>query len=196
MAIDPKDKGETHALHPPSGRCAGRGLPARTRHRDAFRRIERVKARQMRFDSEADAAAAADRLARGEPFAQLARQLSNAPTRAQGGALGWITAEEAAAGDWLRQFAFALPPGTPSRPVREPGDAQGRAGWQIVLVAQRVQGYHPADSETVRYVAAQAIARKQALADYLALRRQRVAVVKIELDEAALGFTRAQLKLE
>ncbi len=164
-------------------------------HPDDFRRIERVRARHVRCADEARCDAASAALARGEPFAEVARRWSVAPDAAQGGELGWIDAARARR-DWLAQVAFAQPPGPPTAPLHEPSAAPGEGAWQIVEVLERVNGRHAADSEAVRFEAGQAIARERALAGFGALRARLLAGADMELTPPLLGFGPAALAAE
>jgi hypothetical protein len=156
-----------------------------------FQRIERVKARHIRCADEACIQAASAALAKGEAFDAVARKFSTSASRSDGGSLGWIEPSQAR-GSWLLQFALAQPPGPPSPPVREPENG-GTPGWQIVQVDERVTGVHPVDSETVRFEASQAIARRRAVEHYLALRDRLLAQARIDVDPA-LGLTPDELR--
>lgn len=158
------------------------------RQRQEFKRIEKVRARHIRCADEACAKTAGERLAAGESFAKVAAALSVAPER--DGDLGWIPAGQ---DDWLAQLAFALPAGRASKPVRSP-QTGGVSHWEIVLVEEKVEGFHPVDSETVRYQASQAIARKQALAEFKRLREKLYRDADIALNRETLGFGRRELE--
>ncbi|MEW6707896.1 MAG: peptidylprolyl isomerase [Pseudomonadota bacterium] len=160
-------------------------------HLQEFERIERVRARHIRCESRACADAAQAALAAGTPFDEVARRHSTAPTRAQGGSLGWLDATQARE-DWLAQFAFAQPPGPPSPPVREPG-AQPQA-WQIVQVDERVMGVHEVHGETVRFAASQAIARRKAAQQFAQGSERLLRAARIEIDPQQLGFGAAALR--
>lgn len=134
-------------------------------HRDDFQRIEKVRARHIRVKDEAQAQALFERLHKGESAEALARQYSLAADAASGGDLGWIQHDDKSRG-WLSSLAFLQKPGQPGRPVRLPGGPGEEPGWDIMVVEERVMGYQPLDSETVRYLASQAIARQKALAEY------------------------------
>lgn len=134
-------------------------------HRDDFQRIEKVRARHIRVKEEALAQALFERLQKGESAEALARQYSLAADAASGGDLGWIVHDDRTHG-WMSSLAFLQKPGVPGRPVRLPGTPGEEPGWEIMVVEERVMGYHPADSETVRYLAGQAIARQKAMAEY------------------------------
>jgi hypothetical protein len=154
------------------------------RHKDQFTRIERVKARHLQLADEAQAQAAYRALQAGEDFAALARKLSRARDAAQGGSLGWVRAQ--AKPDWLSNMVFAQPPGPPSRPIRAPVGPDDPAYWEIVLVEQVEQGYHPADSETVRYIASRALARETALAQLTAQRSKLLRAAHIDINRRLL----------
>lgn len=136
-------------------------------HRDEFRRIEKVKARRILVKDEATATTVSERLAKGESFVALAKQYSIAPDAASGGDLGWIVHGSNEHG-WLDSLAFLQKPGVPSRPVRLPGKADEEPGWALLLVEERVMGWQPVESESVRYLASQAIAKQKAVAEYRA----------------------------
>lgn len=155
-----------------------------------FKRVEKVRARHIRCANEACGEAASKRLAAGEAFAEVARSLSQAADREQGGDLGWLVARDGEA-DWLQQLVFALPPGKPSRPVKSPA-SDGH--WEIVLVDERIEGFQPVDSESVRYAAAQSIARKKVVESFNALREQLYRDNDIQLNRVALGFGSSALK--
>ncbi|WP_284620796.1 peptidylprolyl isomerase [Aquabacterium humicola] len=141
------------------------------RHQDQFQRIERVRARHIRCTDEACTRSVARELAAGEPFADVARRHSTAATANSGGELGWIEAVGAAL-EWLQQVALAQAPDTVSHAMREPDDTPGGAGWQFVRTEERVVGLHPIGSETVRFVAAEAIAQRRAAEQFSALRKR------------------------
>ena len=57
--------------------------------------------------------------------------------------------------------------------------------WQqvkIVQVDERVQGLHPADSETARFIASEAIAKQRAQERYATLKEQLVRAARISTD--------------
>ncbi len=134
------------------------------KHRDEFRRIEKVRARHIRVADEQAANAAYARLQKGESFAALATALSTAPDAAQGGDMGWILHRDKP--DWLDSLTFVQKEGVPSRPFRSPGKPGSSPAWEILLVEEKVEGWQAEDSPEVRYVAAQDIARKKAQQEY------------------------------
>lgn len=134
-------------------------------HRDDFQRIEKVRARHIRVQEEALAQTLFLRLQKGEAVDALARQHSVANDAPNGGDLGWIL-NDGKSRDWLSSLAFLQKPGVPGRPVRLPGGPGEEPGWEIMVVEERVMGFHAPESETVRYLAGQAVARQKAMAEY------------------------------
>ena len=155
-------------------------------HRDEFRRIERVRARHIRLPDEASARRVYAELQQGGDFRQLARRHSLAADRRKGGDLGWI--RHRANLDWLAQLAYAQEPGEPAPPVRMPAPPDAATPWEIVLVEQRIDGYQPPDSDSVRYAAAQAIAQAKAVAEFKSLRERLLRNARIEI---GAGLNRA-----
>lgn len=149
-------------------------------HKDEFKRIERVRARHIRLPDEASARRIHAALARGDDFAALARRHSLADDRANGGDLGWIEHGNNNL-DWLAQLAFTQPAGKAAAPVRVPAPPNEAAAWEIVLVEQRIEGYQPVDSDSVRYSAAQAIAHDKAVAEFKRLRERLLRNARIEI---------------
>ncbi|HEX6591183.1 MAG TPA: peptidylprolyl isomerase [Moraxellaceae bacterium] len=135
------------------------------KHRDEFRRVEKVKARHIRLPDEAAASAAYARLQKGEDFAAVATAVSQAADAAQGGDMGWLLHGQKQA-SWLESLAFVQPAGVVSKPFRSPGRPGDNPAWEILKVEERVEGFQPEDSTEVRYVASQAIARQKALQEY------------------------------
>jgi hypothetical protein len=150
-----------------------------TAHIDQFRRIDKVRARHIRVGSEALAQRIRAELAAGKDFGTLARRHSLAPSAARGGDLGWI--RRSAAPDWLSALALQQPAGTVSSPFRAAVGPQAPATWELLLVARRVEGVYPPDSETVRYMARRAIAHERARAEFAGVRTALVRAARVEL---------------
>ncbi len=108
---------------------------------DQFTRPEQIKARHILIELPEDASEDQEKAARrqinqveerlnqGEDFAKLAKELSQGPSAARGGDLGWFSR-----GSMLESFeeaAFALQPGETSRPVRT------RFGLHLIEVEDR-----------------------------------------------------------
>lgn len=134
-------------------------------HKDEFKRIERVKAQHIALADEKTANMVAEQLKKGANFGQLAKQYSNAMDKATGGDLGWIV-HEPKNPTWLNSLAFIQPINTPSRPVRTP-----TGQWEILLVTKKEEGYQAVDSESVRYLASQVIARQKMIKEYQTIRK-------------------------
>lgn len=100
-------------------------------HPQAFDEPERVRVRHVLVRTEAEARVALARLRRGEPFAKVAKDLSQDPgTRDRGGEVGLV-----APGQTVPEFeraAFRLKPGELSEPVSTP------FGYHIVQVTERL----------------------------------------------------------
>ncbi|QDQ25464.1 hypothetical protein FNU76_03320 [Chitinimonas arctica] len=160
-------------------------------HPAEFKRIEKVRARHIRCADAGRCQSAYEKLQHGGDFSEVAKAFSDAEDAGQGGELGWLL-PNAGQAPWLNELAFALPPGKPSRPVREPA-RDGVASWRIVLVEERREGMQPADSEAVRYIASQALAKRKAVAYFKDLRESLYREADVELNPDALGFRQAAL---
>ncbi|MDP2228633.1 MAG: peptidylprolyl isomerase [Moraxellaceae bacterium] len=152
-------------------------------NKEQFIRIERVRARHIRLADFEAANRAYARLQKGEDFSALAREVSLADSAAKGGELGWIEQGDRIV-PWIESIAFVQKPGTVSRPFRSPGVAGGASVWEILLVDERIEGYQAVDSESVRYVAGQAVAKQKALAQYHETRERLLRTTDIRLNPA------------
>ncbi|MEH6417079.1 peptidylprolyl isomerase [Pseudomonas sp. CGJS7] len=159
-------------------------------HKTEFTRTEKVLARTMRLANEAQARAASAELAKGARFEDVARRRG-----AGDGIAKWIDSD-AARRSWIAQLAFAQPPGPASPPIHEPESETSAQGWIIVKVDRRVTGFHPPDSETVRFAASEAIARQRAAAGFLSLRARLLSDARIDVNPNALGLRAAPKVLE
>lgn len=140
-------------------------------HQDMFIRIDRVKARHIRTKDEATANEASAALKKGKSFAEVAKQYSVADDRQNGGDLGWVVHPESGS-NWLQSLLFFQPVGKVSNPFRMPGKPTDVVDWEIVLVEQKDTSHQPVNSESVRYVASQAIAKQKVIQEYLDTRAQ------------------------
>lgn len=159
------------------------------KNRDQFRRIEKVKAWHIRANDFEAANRVYARLQKGEDFATVAREMSVADDREKGGDLGWIEHGDKNA-SWIESIAFVQKPGTTSKPFRSPGPPGSTSVWEVLKVDERVEGYQPVDSESVRYGAAQALSRQKALAEYKATRERVLNEADIRLNRALLEDSR------
>lgn len=161
------------------------------RHKEDFRQVEKVRASHIRCASEADCEAAAAELKAGKPFAEVAARRSIADTRkaTPAGSLGWVYRQEKNL-PWLHQVALIQKAGQTTPPIRSPEDATGKAVWEIVQVDERIEGYSDPDSETVAYVARQAVARRKAIDNYRARYAERRGQAAISFNGALLQARR------
>ncbi|WP_417214721.1 peptidylprolyl isomerase [Alcanivorax sp.] len=137
-------------------------------HQDEFTRVERVHAYHLRVNSQAEAdriyaelltIQQDDKANPGEAFADAVARYSVAGDREQGGALGWVD-RDSREDHWTRALAFVQPVQRVSPPFRSPA-TDSAPYWELLWVDQKEMGYQRVDSESVRYRAAQAIAREQ-----------------------------------
>lgn len=157
-------------------------------HKDEFKRVEGVRARHIVVADEKTANQLYERIQKGEKFADLARQYSLAADGKKGGDLGWIEANKQNNGQWITTFAFLQTPGQVSRPIRAPA-VNGKANWELVMIDEKKEGYHPANSSTVRYEASQIIGRQKVIAEYRAVRSRLLDKADIRLHPELKGDT-------
>ena len=145
------------------------------KHKDEFKRISRVKAQHIAVADEKTANMVVEQLKKGANFGQLAKQHSVAMDKNTGGDLGWIV-HDTKNPTWLNSLAFVQTINTPSRPVRTPSGQ-----WEILLITEKEEGYQPADSESVRYVASQVIARQKMINEYQGIRKSLIKQTDIHI---------------
>ncbi len=151
------------------------------KHKNEFKRIEKVNAKHITVTDEKTANIVADALKKGGKFEDLARQYSIANDKDKGGDLGWII-HDLKNPTWLTTLAFVQPPNIPSRPVRTPNDQ-----WEILLVSEKDEGYQAVDSDSVRYVAGQTIARQKAANEYRQIRMDLIKKADIHIQKSFQG---------
>lgn len=144
-------------------------------HKADFKRIERVKAQHIAVADEKTANMISEQLKKGAKFADLAKQYSTAMDKNTGGDLGWVVHNRNNP-NWLSTLAFVQTVNVPSRPVRTPNGQ-----WEILLITAKEEGYHPVDSETVRYLASQVIARQKMIKEYQNTRKQLIQQADIHI---------------
>lgn len=105
---------------------------------------ERVFLRQLILPGKAQAQEARERLAKGEDFLALSREVSRAPNAAAGGAIGWV--EKGQLPPEFEAAVSGLQAGQFSQPVQSP------AGWHVFYVEKKERGPDPARTEQVRQV--------------------------------------------
>jgi len=144
-------------------------------HKDDFKRIERVKAQHITLADEKTANLVSEQLKKGTNFNQLAKQYSIAMDKTTGGDLGWVV-HNTKNPTWLNSLAFVQTVNVPSRPVRTPNGQ-----WEILLITAKEEGYQPLNSESVRYLASQTIARQKMVAEYQKIRRTLISQATIRI---------------
>jgi peptidyl-prolyl cis-trans isomerase C len=98
---------------------------------------DRLRLRQLILPDRASAEKARERLAKGEDFEALSREMSRAPNASEGGAIGWI--ERGQLPPEFEAAVFPLAAGQSSAPVAS------NAGWHVFQVIER----QPATSAAV-----------------------------------------------
>ncbi len=151
------------------------------KHKNEFKRIEKVKAQHITVADEKTANTIAEALKKGGKFDDLARQYSIAADKDKGGDLGWII-HDLKNPTWLSTLAFIQSVNTPSRPVRTPNGQ-----WEILFISQKDEGYQAADSDSVRYVASQIIARQKAADEYKQIRKSLIKQADIHIQKSFQG---------
>ena len=96
-----------------------------------------VSARHILLENEADAQEIIVALEAGGDFAELARERSTGPSAAQGGDLGYFTADQMV--EPFSEAAFALEPGQHSK-----APVETQFGWHVIKVEDRRTGEPPA----------------------------------------------------
>jgi hypothetical protein len=162
------------------------------KNKDQFKRIERVRAWHIRTADFEAANKVYGRLQKGEAFVTVARDMSIAEDHIKGGELGWIVHGDKNA-TWIESVAFVQKPGTTSRPFRSPGPPGTAAVWEILKVDERIEGYQPKDSESVRYGASQALARQKALAEFRDTRERLLKSADIRINPSVIRLSKGAL---
>lgn len=118
-----------------------------------------------------------------ERFGELARQLSNCPTGAQGGELGWLGPRDIAP-ELAQELFFA--PGAQQHTGLKPRLLHSRFGFHILEVRERNPGRLPPFEEVQQRIALQLAQqnRARALHQYIRLLAGRGAVEGVELEAA------------
>lgn len=175
-------------------------------HKDQFQRVEKVRARHIRLDSQTSADALYRKIRAGLSFDQALQQFiqSDASTAKQSGDLGWINRDDRNT-HWLRSLAFVQPLQQPSAPFRSPEVSQplhdvadpvtdkvmdmatDKVHWEIIFLDEKVMGYQPADSEGVRYEASKSIAQEKMQQQHAALRDRLWQSADVEYNAAWLN---------
>jgi len=126
--------------------------------------VRQAQIAQIRLETETQARAALDRLAKGEPFAEVARSVSLGPGAAEGGELGMLTENQQGLPADFLQAAFALPEGgTSAAPV------QTQFGWHIIRLTN-LRSAPAAEFDSMRDEIRNLIAREAVEAELVRMR--------------------------
>lgn len=116
--------------------------------------IVEYKVSDIAVASEADAQAALARIKKGEPFDKVAKSVSLAPNKVQGGAVGWIQP-----GQVSPQLASALT--TLSKGQVSPAPIQMQQGWYLIKLEDKKSSKPPSFEQAKQAIRAGMTQRKQ-----------------------------------
>ncbi len=139
-------------------------------HPHEFTEEPRVRLLDIVTDTIADAFAARERLAAGESFAEVAREMSQDPTAKEGGDRGWLTPEDVRNAD-LREVIFELQEGEVSDPI------EAVDHFHVLYAREAVPGRLP-DLEEVRPQVIERIRERRGISEelFLALLKRRAEI--------------------
>jgi len=140
---------------------------------------DRLRLRQLILPDRASAEKARERLARGEEFEALSREMSRAPNANEGGAIGWV--ERGQLPPEFEAAVFSLAPGQPSAAVAS------NAGWHVFQVVER-QPAASAAADTARQRARAELAGRAADASHRQCVSDLARRVGVRLDCARAPF--------
>lgn len=144
-------------------------------HKDEFKRVDRVRVQHLHVASDTEADRIHKEIEAGLDFSEAVKKYSTNDDKnlEVPGDSGWLIHDDKEK-TWFEQLAFIYPKDTISRPVRLPVvDTSGKEpGYEILRIVERIEGYEPGDSETVRYQASQVIAKLKVRDEYKALLKQ------------------------
>ena len=116
--------------------------------------IVEYKVSDIAVATEAEAQAALARIKKGEPFDKVAKSVSLAPNKAQGGAVGWVQS-----GQVSPQLASVLT--TLSKGQVSPAPIQMQQGWYLVKLEDKKSSKPPAFEQAKPAIRAALTQRKQ-----------------------------------
>lgn len=116
--------------------------------------IVEYKVSDIAVATEADAQAALARIKKGEPFDKVAKSVSLAPNKVQGGAVGWVQA-----GQTLPQIAAVLT--TLSKGQVSPAPIQMPQGWYLIKLEDKKSTKPPSYEQAKAAIRNGLIQRKQ-----------------------------------
>jgi peptidyl-prolyl cis-trans isomerase C len=134
---------------------------------------QEVHARHILVETEAEAKAIKDELAKGADFAELAKKKSKDPGASDGGDLGFFTKEQMV--PEFSTVAFALEPGKISDPVKS------QFGWHIIKVEEKRARTAPAFEQVKSQI--ETYVTRKAQADYVAKLREAAKVERMDKPE-------------
>ena len=116
--------------------------------------IVEYKVSDIAVASEADAQAALARIKKGEPFDKVAKSVSLAPNKVQGGAVGWVQSGQV--GPQLASVLAALSKGQVS-----PSPIQMQQGWYLIKLEDKKSSKPPSFEQAKQAIRAGMTQRKQ-----------------------------------
>jgi peptidyl-prolyl cis-trans isomerase C len=115
--------------------------------------ITEYKVSDIAVASEADAQAALARIKKGEPFDKVAKSVSLAPNKVQGGAVGWVQASQVS--PQLASALTSLPKGQVTAPI------QMQQGWYLMKLEDKKSSKPPSFEQAKAAIRAGMTQRKQ-----------------------------------
>ncbi|QWD60508.1 peptidylprolyl isomerase [Polynucleobacter sp. MWH-UH35A] len=115
--------------------------------------ITEYKVSDIAVATEADAQAALVRIKKGEPFDKVAKSVSLAPNKVQGGAVGWVQAGQL--GPQLAPALTALSKGQVTAPI------QMQQGWYLMKLEDKKSSKPPSFEQAKQAIRAGMTQRKQ-----------------------------------
>ena len=143
-------------------------------------RPERAHVRQLLVDTYEEALAARQRLAAGEDFVELSREVSRAPNAADGGELGFF--DQGSLTPEIDEVIFSLEAGSFSDPV------QGPSGYHVFQVLEVVPS-GPPDHSNVEVAVRTEFAQRQAREYFRKCILGLAVEVGVEIHEESLWFS-------
>lgn len=116
--------------------------------------IVEYKVSDIAVASEADAQAALARIKKGEPFDKVAKSVSLAPNKVQGGAVGWVQSGQV--GPQLASVLAGLSKGQVS-----PSPIQMQQGWYLIKLEDKKSSKPPSFEQAKQAIRAGMTQRKQ-----------------------------------
>lgn len=169
-----------------------------TKHKEDFKRIDRVRGRHIRTKSQEQSQLAHTELIAGNEFSNVAKKYSIAADKNKdpAGDTGWITRKDRDQ-MWLQTLLFTQEKGLFSRPFRSPQiSSASEVYWDIVTVDEVEESYQAPDSEGVRYEVSQILAKKNIAKQFKSVREQLFSNSYIQLNGELLGLNQQEANNE